>query len=54
MGWWWRKFSQCVGVGVGGKFNIYMDKGKHNLADYYTKHHSGVHQQLVRPIHLHV
>jgi hypothetical protein len=36
-----------------GKFNIYWQPGKVNLADYYTKHHSAAHHQLVRPLYLH-
>jgi hypothetical protein len=36
-----------------GQFNIYWQPGKVNLADYYTKHHSAAHHQLVRPLYLH-
>ena len=28
--------------------NIFWDKGIHNLADYFTKHHSPAHHKLMR------
>ena len=34
------------------QFDIVWDLGIYNLADYYTKHHSGKHHQLIRPIYL--
>ena len=34
-----------------GQFNIYWDSGKHNLGDYYTKHHPPTHHKQVRPIY---
>ena len=37
-----------------GQFYIYWDSGKHNLADYFTKHHSPAHHKLMRPIHTYV
>ena len=35
-----------------GLFNVYWDKGSRNKADYYTKHHSPSHHQLMRPQYL--
>eukprot|EP00536_Pseudo-nitzschia_multiseries_P018140 jgi/Psemu1/227914/e_gw1.2193.2.1 len=35
-----------------GQFNIFWKLGKHNLADYPTKHHLGTHHKRVRPIYL--
>ena len=35
-----------------GQFNIFWEPGKHNLADYPTKHHSGAHHRAVRPFYL--
>ena len=35
-----------------GQFEIYWEPGKHNLADYPTKHHSPAHHKRVRPIYL--
>lgn len=37
-----------------GQFDIYWEPGKHNLADYPTKHHSGAHHKRVRRIYLYV
>jgi hypothetical protein len=34
------------------QFNVRWRPGKHNLADYPTKHHTGQHHQQVRPIYL--
>ena len=34
------------------QFNIYWDRGIKNLADYFSKHHSGKHHKEVRPIFL--
>ena len=34
------------------QFDIYWEPGKHNLADYPTKHHTGTHHAAVRPIYL--
>ena len=34
------------------QFEIFWDKGIHQLADYPTKHHPGPHHQRVRPIYL--
>ena len=44
---WWLK-DRCAQL----QFNIIWDPGKHNLADYYTKHHPGSHHKRVRPIYL--
>ena len=30
------------------QFNIYWDRGVKNLAEYFSKYHSGVHQKQVR------
>lgn len=35
-----------------GQFNIFWEPGKHNLADYPTKHHLGSHHKKVRSIYL--
>ena len=35
------------------KFRIYWNRGIKNLADYFSKHHSGSHHKQVRPIFLH-
>ena len=35
-----------------GQFEIFLEPGKHNLADYPTKHKSSAHHQAVRPIYL--
>jgi hypothetical protein len=35
-----------------GQFDIKWVPGKHNLADYHTKHHPGSHHKKVRPIYL--
>jgi hypothetical protein len=37
-----------------GQFNIYWGPGKHNMANYYTKHHSPTHHQLMQPSYLHM
>ena len=37
-----------------GQFHIFWDSGKHNLADYFTKHHSPAHHKLMRPIHTYI
>ena len=34
-----------------GQFSIYWARGETNLADYFTKHHSGSHHRRVRPIY---
>ena len=34
------------------QFNIYWEPGKHNLTDYVTKHHTGTHHTIIRPIYL--
>ena len=36
-----------------GQFDVYWDKGSKMKADYYTKHHSPSHHQLMRPQYLH-
>jgi hypothetical protein len=36
-----------------GQFKYYWDKGEGNRGDYYTKHHSISHHQVMRPVHLH-
>ena len=35
-----------------GQFNIYWEPGKHNLTNYPTKHHTGAHHAIVRPMYL--
>jgi len=35
-----------------GQFEIYWEPGKNNLADYPTKHHTGMHHATARPIYL--
>ena len=35
-----------------GQFDIHWEPGKHNLADYPTKHHPASHHRRVRPIYL--
>jgi hypothetical protein len=37
-----------------GQFKISWDKGSENLADYFTKHFSAKHHQLMRTLYLHV
>ena len=37
-----------------GQFDIYWEPGKHNLADYFTKHHLSIYHKLVRSIYLHI
>ena len=37
-----------------GQFHIFWDSGKHNRADYYTKHHPVTFHQTMRPIHTYV
>ena len=32
---------------------FFWDRGIQNLADYFSKHHSGAHHRQVRPIFLH-
>ena len=34
-----------------GQFSIYWARGETNLANYFTKHHSGSHHRRVRPIY---
>jgi hypothetical protein len=36
-----------------GQFHIYWAPGKHNIADYFTKLHTGAHHQQERPYHVH-
>jgi hypothetical protein len=33
------------------QFHYYWDKGSHNWADYYTKHHPPIYHEANRPIH---
>ena len=35
-----------------GKFNIYWDRGRNNLADYHTKHHPPSYHEKVRPTYI--
>ena len=35
------------------QFYVYWAPGKHNLADYFTKHHPAIHHQAVRRYYLH-
>jgi len=37
-----------------GQFTVLWRKGSLNLADYFTKHHSPKHHQLMRPRYLHI
>lgn len=37
-----------------GQYLIYWKKGRHNKADYYTKHHPSSHHQAIRPSVLHM
>ena len=37
-----------------GQFDITWEPGKHNLADYPTKHHAASHHRIVRGIYLFV
>ena len=37
-----------------GQFDITWEPGKHNLADYLTKHHAASHHRIVRGIYLFV
>ena len=37
-----------------GQFKVYWDSGKHHHGDYTTKHHSGAHHKLMRPIRLYI
>jgi hypothetical protein len=34
------------------QFNLYWAPGKHNRADYFTKHHLPSHHQIMRPNYL--
>ena len=36
------------------QFRIYWERGIKNLADYFSKHHSGAPHRQVRPIFLHI
>ena len=36
-----------------GQFNVYWGPGLHNLADYFTKHHSPSHHRRMRSTYLH-
>jgi hypothetical protein len=36
-----------------GQFNVYWGPGFHNLADYFTKHHSPAHHKRMREIYNH-
>ena len=45
--YWWLKDREAQ-----LQFNIIWEPGIYNLADYYTKHHSGAHHLKVRPIYL--
>ena len=45
---WWLKDRSAQ-----QQFHITWGPGKSNLADYYTKHHTGTHHKQVRPIYLH-
>ena len=55
-----QKWSKAIGMwsywlkdrAKQGQFDIYWEPGKHNLADYPTKHHTGSHHAAVRPIYL--
>jgi hypothetical protein len=37
-----------------GQFYIFWDSGKHNVADYFTKHHPPTYHKLMRPIQTYV
>jgi hypothetical protein len=36
-----------------GQFNVYWGPGYHNLAAYFTKHHSPAHHKRMREIYIH-
>ena len=36
------------------EFQLYWDRGKNNLGDYFTKHHPPSHHKIMRPKYLHV
>ena len=44
---WWLKDREAQ-----LQFHVIWDAGIYNLADYPTKHHTGQHHKLVRPIYL--
>ena len=46
--YWWLKDREAQ-----LQFNIVWEPGIYNLADYFTKHHTGKHHLQVRPIYLH-
>ena len=46
---WFYWLKDQTAQGQSGRF---WEPGKHNLADYPTKHHSGAHHQAVQPIYL--
>ena len=37
-----------------GQFRIFWDSGKHNLADFYTKHHPPTYHKTMRPIQTYI
>ena len=43
--WLWHRAAQ-------GQFRIYWDRGKTNLADYFSKHHLDSHHRKVQPIYV--
>ena len=49
MRFYWLKDRQSQ-----NQFKIFWEKGKNNLADYPTKHHSPAHHKRVRPVYLYV
>ena len=36
------------------QFYIFWDAGKHNLGDYYSKHHPAAYHKQMRPIHTYI
>jgi len=37
-----------------GQFHVYWEAGRHNKADYFTKHHAAAHHRAIRSSYLHV
>ena len=37
-----------------GQFTVFWDAGKHNKADFYTKHHPPSYHRQMRPIHTYI
>ena len=51
---WDMRYNWLKDADTLGHLRILWDKGKNNLADYFTKHHPPIHHRTMRPKYLHM